>query len=171
MFASIKGWALFLATTALFAAPSVAGQTIGAVCSNPAVQCTSAYSFKPYQLQFQIKQKLVFGQTYKSVPFYAVILESKLATSGEGDDCGYVPEEQRLAVQVLFPAQKVFGSRLNCPEELVLYTNVNQQYNFLAVYGGVTMAQAKQVLEKVKTNGRYKQPYIRRMQVVLEYST
>jgi hypothetical protein len=65
----------------------------------------------------------------------------------------------------------VFASRFSCPEELVLYTNVNQEFNFLAVYAGSTLAEAKQTFTKVKANGRFPQANIRKLQVVLEYST
>ena len=39
----------------------------------------------------------------------------------------------------------------------ILYTNVNQQFNFLAVYAGTTQAEARQVLNKVKASNRYPQ--------------
>jgi hypothetical protein len=144
-------------------------QTSGVVCPNPDTPCQSTYSFKPYQLPFRISEKLVFGKTYKSAPFYAVVLQS--VSNSSSTDCQHVSEEQRLEAQALFQDRKVFASRFSCPEELVLYTSVNQEFNFLAVYAGVTLAEAKQTLNKVKANGRYPQANIRKMQVVLEYST
>jgi|SRR5215510_11262680 len=144
-------------------------QISGVVCPNPDTACQSTYSFKPYQLPFNIREKLVFGKTYKSVPFYAVVLQS--VRTNTGADCSHATEEQRLEAQALFPDRKVFASRFSCPEELVLYTSVNQDFNFLAVYAGATLAEAKQTLSKVKATRRFPQANIRKMQVVLEYST
>jgi hypothetical protein len=144
-------------------------QTSGVVCPNSDTACHSAYSFKPYQLPFLIREKLVFGKTYKSAPFYAVVLQS-VRNSGS-TDCQHIGEEQRLEAQALFQDRKVFASRFSCPEELVLYTSVNQEFNFLAVYGGATLAEAKQTLNKAKATGRYPEANIRKMQVVVEYST
>lgn len=62
-----------LTCTALTSASQKQGATI---CANPASPCSSSYTFAPYQLPFEIKQKLVFGKTYKSVSFYAVVLKS-----------------------------------------------------------------------------------------------
>jgi len=76
-----------------------------------------------------------------------------------------------LEVQALIPDRKVFASRVSCPEELILYSNVSQDVNFLAVYAGANFAEAKTTLKLVKATGRYRQAYIRRMQVVLEFST
>jgi len=147
-----------------------AGQrTNGGVCPNPESVCKSSYAFKPYQLPFGIQEKLVFGKTYKSVPFYAVVLQS--VRTNTSADCSHITEEQRLETQSLFPDRKVFASRFSCPEELVLYTSVNQDFNFLAVYAGTTLAEAKQTLSKVNANGHFPQANIRKMQVVLEYST
>lgn len=158
---------LLIATGAFRVA--VQAQTTGSVCSIPAAVCNSTYSFAAYQLPFRIKQKLVFGKTYKSVPFYAVVLKSVRADADT--DCAYISESERLEVQATFPEHKVFASRFSCAEELVLYTNVNQQHNFLAVYAGTTAAEARRTLTKAKATGRYPQANIRRMQVVLEFST
>ena len=144
-------------------------QRTGTICGNPATECSSSYSFSSYQLAFQIREKLVFGKTYKSLPVYAVILKS-VKTSG-AEDCVHVSEEERLEVQALITDRKVFASRVSCPEELILYSNVSQDVNFLAVYAGANFAEAKTTLKLVKATGRYRQAYIRRMQVVLEFST
>lgn len=149
----------------------VAGQaeTPGSVCSIPAAACSSTYSFAAYQLPFRIKRKLVFGKTYKSGPFYSVVLKSVRANTDP--DCTHISEKERLEAQALFPDRKVFASRFSCAEELVLYTNVDQDHNFLAVYAGTTAAEAKRTLTKAKAMGRYPQANIRRMEVVLEFST
>jgi len=155
-----------LTSTALTGASQKQG---GTICAKPASSCSSSYSFAPYQLPFEIKHKLVFGKTYKSISFYAVVLKS--VRTNTNPDCAFIPEEQRLQAQALFPDRKVFASRFSCPEELILYTNINQDFNFLAVYAGATLTEAKQALKKVKASGQYPQANLRRMQVVLEYST
>ena len=142
-------------------------QVIGTVCHDPRVRCNSSYSFAAYQLPFTIKDKLI--KTYKSHTFYSVILKSVKAT-GE-PDCRYITENERLEVQAIWPTRKVFTSRHSCPEELVLYENTDQSFNFLAVYAGTGLSEARRVLSEVKTNGRYPQAYIKRFQAVLEYST
>ena len=149
----------------------IAGQrsTAGMICGNPSSQCSSSYTFSSYQLLFQIRDKLIFGKTYKSVQFYSVVLKS--VRTNEADECIHISEEERLEVQNLFRDRKVFASRVSCPEELVLYTNVDQEFNFLAVYAGADQSKAKEMLKRVKATARYPQAYLRRMQVVLEFST
>jgi len=143
---------------------------VGAVCSNPSVPCATTYAFKPYQLPFKIAETPTFGRTYRSVFFYAVILRSSPARN-EPVDCGQIPERVRLRTQLMFPGRKVFASHFGCAEELVLYSNVNQSFNFMAVYGGRTNAQARSMLARVRATRRFPGAYIRRMQVILEFST
>ena len=144
-------------------------QITGTLCPDPTRSCQSSYSFAPYQLPFAIKEKLIYGKTYKSQQFYAVILKSVKAT-GE-PDCSFVDESERLDEQTRWPARKVFTSRFSCPEELILYENTSQSFNFLALYAGTTLNEARRVLNEVKTKGRYPQAYIKRIRVVVEYST
>lgn len=144
-------------------------QVTGTFCHDPTKRCQSSYSFAPYQLPFTIKEKLIYGKTYKSQTFYAVILKSVKAT---GDpDCSYIGESERLELQTRWPTRKAFTSRYSCPEELLLYENTDQSFNFLALYAGTTLNEARRVLNEVKTNGGYPQAYIKRIQAVLEYST
>jgi hypothetical protein len=147
----------------------VIGQTRQATCSSPSRRCDSTYAFAAYQLPFVIKEKLVFGKTYKSLPFYAVILKS--VNSSSESDCAFVTEAERIAAQSDFADRKVFASRHSCPEELVLYESVAQSFNFMAVYAGTTAATAKRMLTRVKATGRYPNAYIKQLRVVLEYST
>jgi hypothetical protein len=120
-------------------------------------------------MPFVIKDKLVFGKTYKSIVFYAVILKS-VKTSAESD-CAFVTEEERLAAQSDFPDRKVFASRHSCPEELVFYESVAESFNFMAIYAGTSATTAKRTLSLVKATGRYPQAYVKQLRVVLEYST
>jgi hypothetical protein len=146
-----------------------AGQNPGTTCPNPSIKCASTYSFAPYQLPFVIREKLVFGKTYKSITFYAVILKS-VKTTAESD-CTFVTEDERVAAQTDFRDRKVFTSKHSCPEELVLYESVAPSFNFMAVYAGPTAATAKQMLSRVRATGCYPQAYVKQLRVVLEYST
>ena len=159
----------FGALSLLFLTVPANAQRLMAVCSRPAAQCQSSYSFASYQLPFTIKEKLVFGKSYKSQPFYAIVLKSVKAAADP--DCSFISEADRLEAQAIWPDRKVFASRNFCPEELVVYENVDPNVNFLAVYAGTTLNEARRVLNQVKANGRYPQAYIKRTQVILEYST
>src|SRR5262245_49617960 len=107
---------MIVVTSLLLAPANLAAQTNGLVCYQPAARCSSSYSFAPYQLPFTIKEKLVFGKSYRSEPFYAIVLKSVKAV---GDpDCSFVTEQERLEEQKWWPTRKVFASHLNCPEEL-----------------------------------------------------
>jgi len=144
-------------------------QIQGALCQQPTVKCPSSYSFAAYQLPFTIKEKLVFGKSYQSEEFYAIVLKSVKAA---GDpDCSFVTEAERLEEQKWWPSRKVFASHLNCPEELVVYDNVDNNFNFLAVYAGKTLKEAQRLLNQIRVNPRYSQAYLKRMRVILEYST
>ena len=161
---------IVLAASLLLALPgSLAAQTNGTVCHQPSAKCSTSHSFTAYQLPFVIKEKLVFGKLYRSEQFYAVILKSVKA-AGE-PECSCVSEEERLEAQGAFPTRKAFASHFNCPEELIGYENVDNEFNFLAVYAGKTLNEAQHVLRLVTSNPRYSTAYLKRMRVVLEYST
>lgn len=147
----------------------IKAQVTGTACHNPTSRCPSSYSFAPYQLPFTIHGKLIYGKTYKSQQFYAVILKSVKATSDP--DCSFIDESERLKEQSRWATRKVFTSRFSCPEELILYENTDQSFNFLALYAGTTLNEARRVLHEVKTNGRFPQAYLKRLRAVLEYST
>jgi hypothetical protein len=162
---------ILLVASLLLALPStlIAQTRGGAVCYQPTVQCSASYSFAPYQLPFTIGEKLEFGKTYRSEEFYAIVLKSVKAV--EDPDCSFVTEAERLEAQKLWPSRKVFASHLNCPEELILYENIDRNFNFLAVYAGKTLKEAQRVLTQIKAHPSYSQVYLKRMRVILEYST
>ena len=76
-----------------------------------------------------------------------------------------IPEKERLAAQALFPAHKVFASRCSEPGDLS-YTNTNQN-RFMAVYAGMTSADANRMLTAVKATGKFPGANIRRMRAVM----
>jgi hypothetical protein len=152
----------------LFMAVAAQAQVAGSVCYQPSARCSTSHSFATNQLPFVIKEKLVFGKSYRSQQFYAVILKS--VKIGPNANCSEVSEAERLQAQSIWPTRKVFTSRLSCPEELVFYEKTEQTVNFLAVYAGNSLSEARRVLNEAKAKG-HPQAYIKRMRVVLDYST
>jgi hypothetical protein len=132
-------------------------QKMAVVCGSPKASCGSGMSFKPYDLQFRLPKNAVI---YDTEPFYAIILKSVRAPN---DDCNvFVPEEERLRAQALFPDHKVFASRCYEPGE-VYYAPVGDNQHFMAVYAGKTRAEAGRVLDAVKATGKYPGANLRRM--------
>src|SRR2546423_7034146 len=131
----------------------------GILCPDPTVACRTSVEFQPYQLPFRVPADAVI---YETEPFYAVILKS-VRDASKGGDCNvFVPEPERLAAQALFPHNKVFASR--CFESGDLYyTNVAPDQQFIAVYAGRTLAEARQMLSKVKATGKYPGANLRSM--------
>jgi hypothetical protein len=121
------------------------------------VACKTIATFKPNDLPFRLPANSVIFDTEL---FYAIVLKSVPA---DEEDCNvFVPEEERLQTQALFPDRKVFTSRCADIENL-FYTNVNPKFRIMAVYGGTTLAEAKRVLEAVKATGKFTAAYLRRM--------
>ena len=160
--------ALSTFTALFFVAALAQAQIPGTVCYQPNAACGSSHSFSSHQLPFVINEKLVFGKTYRSQQFYAVILKSvKIASDA---DCSEIAEAERVKTQSIWPTRKVFTSRYSCPEELVSYENTEPTVNFLAVYAGNSLSAARRVLSDAKAKG-HREAYIKRMRVVLDYST
>ena len=129
------------------------------LCPDPTVSCPTSVEFKPYQLPFRVPADAVI---YETEPFYAVILKS-VRDASKGADCNvFVPETERLAAQTLFSHNKVFASRCFETGDLY-YTNTAPDQQFIAVYAGRTLAEAKALLSKVKATGKYPGANLRRM--------
>jgi hypothetical protein len=153
----------FFAVTMLLASAVALADTQGKVQPDPAAPCTRG-TFKPHELCFETPTDGVARAEYLSQTFYAVILKTAARCS--------IAEEERLDVQSLFQASKVFSVRFMCDddvEENIAYTNVNDKYGFLAVYAGLTMKEAKARLAEVKATGRFPGANIRKMQARLVY--
>ena len=127
------------------------------VCGNPNVTCGGETTFQPYELPFRVPKNAVIFDTDL---FYAVILRSAQSTKESCDN--FIPEPERLAAQALFTNNKVFTSRCVDAGE-VSYTNTNPKAQFMAVYAGMTMADANAMLAKVKATGKFPGANIRRM--------
>ena len=131
-------------------APKPAGL---ALCPDPTAPCHSrARKFAAFELPFRLPSVLRKGMTYKSAPFYAVIIKTYAEESCDADDHTASIEQERLRIQQDYPTRKVFGS-YSCPnmdavdydfpgkldasgERVVLMT-------YLAVYAGATELEAE----------------------------
>jgi hypothetical protein len=131
------------------------------ICGNPTAPCKTIATFQAYDLPFRLPENAVI---YDTELFYAIILKS---VSAPDDNCDiFVPEDERLAPQALFPANKVFSSRCAEPGGLS-YTNTNPNQHFMAVYAGMTVAEANRMLGAVKAIGKFPGANIRRMRAVM----
>jgi hypothetical protein len=150
-------------------------QTNGKVCGSPSAPCShNKWKFSAEDLSFKLPKTLKWQTNYHSANFYAIILKSQRAVedpdgpAGAAECSGYFSESERSKIQKSFPANKVFASRFGCGDPATGYTNVNFDYNILAVYAGGTEREAKNFLKIVKAKG-YSDANIRRMQVVVGY--
>ena len=131
------------------------------VCGNPNVTCPSAIKFEPYDLPFRFPENAVI---YDTELFYAVILKS---VPSPPDTCdNFIPEPERLSAQTLFPNNKVFTSRCAEPGQ-VSYTNTSEKARFMAVYAGLTLADANRTLATVQATKKFPGAVIRRMRAIL----
>jgi hypothetical protein len=160
--------ALLLATIATLGifAPNVTAQKRKpvkylSVCGNPNQTCPSSIQFESYQLPFRFPQSAVI---YDTELFYAVMLRSVPSPTDSCDN--FIPEPERLAAQILFTNNKVFTSRCAEPGQ-VSYTNTNPKAQFMAVYAGLTLAEANRMLASVQATKKFPGASIRRMRAVI----
>ncbi len=116
-------------------------------------------SFRPYDLPFELPTPFTGAE---SVSFYAIILKSLPKCS--------LQDSERKKAQAYFPKNKVFYGKTGCTgdylDDLISYTNVNSDdYDFLAVYAGANLTQAKKLAERVKRLDQFTGYNIRKMQV------
>jgi len=127
------------------------------VCGNPKVPCKTIATFEPHDLPFRLPANAVI---YDTELFYAIILKS---VKSPNDNCDvFVSERERLAAQALFPDHKVFSSRCTEPGQLY-YTNTSANAHFMAVYAGMTLAEANRMLATVQATGKFPGASTRRM--------
>ena len=132
-----------------------------AICGDPNITCGSDFQFENYDLPFRIPRSAVI---YDTDLFYAVILRSAPSTPESCDN--FIPEPERLAAQTLFTRNKVFTSRCAEPGH-VSYSNTSSKAQFMAVYAGMTIAEANRILAKVKATGKFPGANIRRMRATV----
>jgi len=133
----------------------------GTVCGDPTATCKGGDTFQPYDLPFDTGKNFVIGQ---SNWFYGIVLRSK-KTEYFGDcEKPAFAEPERLALQKLFPKNKVFA--LNCIESgSNYYTGVVDNTVFVAVYAGKTLAEAYNFLKVVQQQPEFKSVRVRRMRI------
>lgn len=133
----------------------------GKVCGDPQVKCPRGKSyFKSHELAYEIPANP--SVITDSEQFYAVILKSvRLDTDANCDNV--FPESERLDIQKLFPRNKVFALRCSDAGD-VFYTNVNPSLNFIAVFAGRTLPEAKRFMKTVIATGKFTGANLRKMQ-------
>ena len=135
----------------------------GKICGNPSIKCKSNESvFADWDIQFELPDNYVI---YESETFYAVILKSQKINDrfgGEKTCQPVVTETERSDIQKLFPNNKVFAQ--NCGYGPV---NYSEDSVFLAVFAGRSSAQAKSFLKIVNNTGKFRDAYIKKLQVNL----
>lgn len=127
-------------------------------CHDPNAPCDVNAPFEPYDLSFVLPRRT--SVIWESQEFHVVILKSVRAR--EGDCEAFIPEAERLAAQALFPKRKVFTSRCNDAVR-PFYTNVAPDQRYMAVWAGVTRAEAARTLAAVKATGKFPGANLRRM--------
>ena len=140
-----------------------------AVCPDPARPCrTKQKEFGEWELSFGLPARIRPNVTYKSAPFYAIILQ----TYSEGcDELDVNPqvEPERLRIQKLYPARKVFAE-YSCPNmDATTYDFVGKRkangdalyIDYIAVYAGETADEADRLLKQVKAE--YPDATVKRM--------
>jgi hypothetical protein len=135
-----------------------------AVCPDPAKPCkgNKDIGFDEWSITFRLPAKVQPNKTYRSAPFFAILL--KTVQAGDEDLCDggeYVAslEDERKQVQKEFPDRKVFAS-YGCPNMAATGYDFPGAYdakrevtlidNFIAVYAGQTKEEAEKVLPRVK---------------------
>lgn len=148
-----------------------------AVCPNPAAPCNHRQKkFDVWELSFKLPARIVDNKTYKSAPFYAVMLK----TFNIDDDCDggeyYISlERERKKVQAMQPERKVFASYM-CPNmSAVDYDFAGKMnaagdsvviQNFIAVYGGTTQAEAETLRRSL--SAKYPKAVVKKMNATWE---
>jgi hypothetical protein len=153
----MRRWSAILVTCSACAA-ALASDVNSPVCSDPQEPCAG---FRDHDLSFILPADGKARAEARSAPFFAVMLKTTAP-------CAKV-EAERREIQSLFPRHKVFASRFECDgdvENNVRYTNTDPGRGFIAVYGGMTRADAEALLEKAHSMKRFAGANVRRMQVV-----
>lgn len=152
-------------------------QTANAICPNPAKPCKhKEKEFAEWELSFKMPAKLKGNTTYKSAPFYAVILK----TYSMDDDCDggefiEAAEKDRKKEQAMQLERKVFASYM-CPNmDAVNYDFAGRMDakkervildNFIAIYAGATQQEADMTLQSMKSE--YPKAVLKRMTAMYE---
>ena len=131
-----------------------------AVCPDPTRPCrTKQKEFGEWELSFGLPARIRPNVTYRSAPFYAIILQ----TYSEGcDELDVNPrvERERLRIQKLYPTRKVFAEYSCANMDATGYdfagktkANGDSLYtDYIAVYAGESADEAGRFLKEVKAS-------------------
>ena len=142
------------------------------VCSDPAANCDHKRKhFDEWELPFKMPAKLTPNKTYRSAPFYAVMLKTfEIDDDCDGGEYVIAVEKERKKVQKTQATRKVFAEyqcpnmgavgydfegRMDAKRETVLMGN------FIAVYAGTTRDEADKLLATVKA--KYPDAVVKKM--------
>jgi hypothetical protein len=155
-------WVLCICVFSTVAAAQKKPQKLPRVCGNPDEACKGRANFQPYELPVEWPQTAVIAE---SEPFYAIILKSAKFDYSSGADCEKVYSENEIqSIQYQFPTNKVFA--LKCVEAgYNYYTGVGNDFVFIAVYAGKTLAEANKFLKKVQAAEQFPGVKVRKMRV------
>ncbi len=153
--------------------PKPKSKLANAVCPNPAKPCKNKNKeFAEWEMSFGLSAKIKPNSSYKSAPFYAIILKVFKASDDDCDGGEYTEkiEKERLSVQKSYPTRKVFADHM-CPNmDAVDYDFPGRRnkenvliYNFIAVYAGETQEEANALLAEVRA--KFPKAVVKRMTV------
>jgi hypothetical protein len=138
-----------------------AKQTAGnAVCPDPKKPCHHREKqFEDWQLSFQMPAKIIANKTYKSAPFYALILKKYPEGCNPDEmDADTAVEAERVQIQKKLPTRKVFAE-YDCPNmDAVGYDFEGKMdaegerfliSQYIAVYAGETEDEADTLLDEI----------------------
>lgn len=135
---------------------------LGKICGNPQEKCrTGDVIFQAHEIPFELfasKNTVIV----ESEPFYAIVLKTVRLTPKVNCE-NAISEKERLEMQKLFPDHKVFALKCSDAGDLY-YTNFANYVNFIAVYAGKTLTEAKNFLKTVQATGKFKGANIRKTQ-------
>lgn len=154
-----------------------AKQQGNAVCPDPAKPCHHKQKkFDVWEMSFKLPARIVDNKSYKSAPFYAVMLKTiNIDDDCDGGEYYKALESERKKVQATQPQRKVFASYA-CPNMgAVDYDfagkidasgdNVLIQ-NFIAVYGGTTQTEAETLRRTL--SAKYPKAVVKKMNATWE---
>ncbi len=132
-----------------------------ALCADPACK-KGAAAYRPWELKLQVPAKLGQCTTYRTTPFFAVILTRNLPDTAELD-CAAMPksrqaragERERLKAANAFVGPQTYFLRMLCTGqganvEYSIEGETGMLKNFLAVYTGTIRSAAEGMVGVVK---------------------
>jgi hypothetical protein len=149
-------------------------QSPNGVCPIPNKPCKHKdKEFAEWELSFRLPAKIIPNKTYKSAPFYAVLLKThKSEEDCDGGEFIIALEDERKELQKSHPDRKVFAS-YGCPNMDAAGYDFEGRWdkakemmlidNFIAIYAGTTPEEAE-VLRRSMRN-EYPQAVVKRMTV------